>query len=150
MEFPEHKKDDILNNAVSYYMAAQGLKVISYSFKDIPISKFNEMLESYDNNLENPEFRTEIENDLCYLCTFGLQDPLRTSIDETNQLIKYGNTHGDHSNKSSTVNIKMVTGDHIETAKWVGVQSGLITEEDAKDDGICMTGEDFNTAIGPW
>lgn len=148
MDFPEHKKDDILDNAISYYMAATGLKVISYAFKDMPLKKLNEMMHSY--SLESAEFRSEIESDLIYLCTFGLQDPLRENIDETIQLIRYGNTHGDHSSKASTVNIKMVTGDHIETARWVGIQSGLITEQDAKEDGVVVTGEEFMNSIGPF
>jgi len=44
----------------------------------------------------------------------------------------------------------MVTGDHIETAKWVGIQTGIITEEDAELDGVVVTGEDFMNAIGPF
>lgn len=44
----------------------------------------------------------------------------------------------------------MVTGDHIETAKWVGIQSGIITEADAKEDGVVITGEDFMNSIGPF
>jgi hypothetical protein len=56
-------------------MAACGLKVISFAFKDMPLKKLNEMMHSY--SLESPEFRSEIESDLIYLCTFGLDDPLR-------------------------------------------------------------------------
>jgi len=59
-------------------MAALGLKVISYAFKDMPLKKLNEMMHQY--SLESTEFRSEIENDLIYLCTFGLDDPLRESI----------------------------------------------------------------------
>ena len=43
MDFPEHKKDDILDNAISYNMAATGIKVISYAFKDMPLKKLNEI-----------------------------------------------------------------------------------------------------------
>jgi len=37
----------------------------------------------------------------------------------------------------------MVTGDHIETAKFVGIQSGILTEADSREDGTVMTGEEF-------
>ena len=37
----------------------------------------------------------------------------------------------------------MVTGDHIETARWVGIQSGIIEKEDAYKDGVVMTGDEF-------
>jgi len=103
-------------------MAGVGLKVIAYAFKDMPLKKLNEMMHSY--SLESQEFRSEIESDLIYLCTFGLDDPIRESIPETVQLIKYGSTHGSNS---STVNIKMVTGDHIETARYVGIKAGILT-----------------------
>lgn len=73
-------------------MAASGLKVISFAFKDMPLKKLNEMMHSY--SLESPEFRHEIESDLIYLCTFGLDDPLRESIEETIQLIKFGHANG--------------------------------------------------------
>lgn len=110
------KKEDILNNTIGQSMAAIGLKVISYAFKDMPLKKLNEMMHSY--SLESPEFRSEIESNLIYLCTFGLDDPLRESIQETVTMIKFGDTTG---TGSSTVNIKMVTGDHIETARYVGI-----------------------------
>jgi magnesium-transporting ATPase (P-type) len=127
-------------------MAATGLKVISYAYKDMPLKQLNEMMHSY--SLESAEFRAEIESDLVYLCTFGLEDPLRESIQDTVQLIKFGNIAG--IGASSTVNIKMVTGDHIETARYVAVQAGIISELDSKEDGVIMTGEDFMNAIGPY
>lgn len=44
----------------------------------------------------------------------------------------------------------MVTGDHIETAKYVAIAAGIITEADSKEDGVVLTGQDFMNAIGPW
>jgi P-type Ca2+ transporter type 2C len=44
----------------------------------------------------------------------------------------------------------MVTGDHIETAKKVAIDCGVITKEDAEDHGVVMTGEEFTNAIGPF
>jgi len=44
----------------------------------------------------------------------------------------------------------MVTGDHIETAKKVALASGIITEEQANDHSVVMSGEDFINAIGPY
>jgi len=70
-------------------MAAGGLKVISYAFKDMPLKKLNEMMHSF--SLESTEFRSEIESDLIYLCTFGLEDPVRDDIHEVVGFIKYGN-----------------------------------------------------------
>jgi len=35
VEFADHKKNDILDNTVGTYMAATGLKVLSYAYKDM-------------------------------------------------------------------------------------------------------------------
>lgn len=134
-EFNDHRKDDILNNTIAHYMAATGLKVISFAFKDMPLKKLNEMMHTY--SLESDEFRQSIESDLIYLCTFGLDDPLRESIHETVQSIKFGEGG---NGTSSSVNVKMVTGDHIETAKFVAIAAGIITEADSKEDGVVLTG----------
>ena len=62
-------------------------------------------------------------------------------------MIKFGSADG---GSSSNVNIKMVTGDHIETARYVGIQSGILSEADSREDGTVMTGEEFMNAIGPF
>ena len=132
-------------------MAATGLKVISYAFKEIPLAKLNEMMHQY--SLESTEFRTEIESDLVYLCTFGLNDPLREDIQETVRFIKFGDKKekdDEGPSPPSTVNIKMVTGDHIETARFVGVESGILTKQESEDADIIMTGQDFMDKIGAY
>ena len=48
------------------------------------------------------------------------------------------------------MNIRMVTGDHIDTALHVAKAVGLITEEESRLDGIYMTGEQFRAAIGDY
>jgi magnesium-transporting ATPase (P-type) len=126
IDFSDESKHDILENIVSKTMAAEGLKVLSYGFKDMPLKKLNEMMHQF--SLESSEFRSEIENDLVYLCTFGLDDPVREDIADTVSMLKFGKDvkkeekiekkKGKHG---SGVNIKMVTGDHIETARYVGL-----------------------------
>lgn len=44
----------------------------------------------------------------------------------------------------------MVTGDHIETAKQVALQSGIVKDNEVNQPGICMTGQEFIEAIGPY
>jgi magnesium-transporting ATPase (P-type) len=104
-------------------MAAKGLKVISYAFKDMPLRNLNELMHIH--SLESKEFRDEVEKDLIYLCTFGLDDPCRVEIHKTVELIKYGNNHCTEA--VSSVNVKMLTGDHIETARFVALKCGIIT-----------------------
>ena len=43
-DFSEDSKNQILNKTIAQDMAAGGLKVISYAFKDMPLKKLNEMM----------------------------------------------------------------------------------------------------------
>jgi magnesium-transporting ATPase (P-type) len=71
-------------------MAAQGegLKVLSYAYKEISMADLDHLMQTQDP--ESNEFRNEIETGLTYLCTFGLEDPVRESSEETCMMIKYG------------------------------------------------------------
>lgn len=128
-------------------MASQGLKCLSYAFKEIRIEDLDQLMTSYD--LESDDFRNELENDLIYLGTFGMDDPLRPNIGEAIQYIRYGQleTAGEQA-EGNQVNIRMVTGDHIETAKAVAVLTGIVKPEELQLNGIAMTGDQFRDSIG--
>ena len=67
-------------------MAADGLKVLTYAYKDIQMTELSELLDMEGGD-EAIEFRQAIENDLVYLVTFGLEDPFRPEIaDHINEL----------------------------------------------------------------
>ena len=59
-------------------MAAKGLKVLSYGFKEIEASSIEELMQNFD--VESQEFRENLECELTYLGTFGLNDPIREGI----------------------------------------------------------------------
>lgn len=48
------------------------------------------------------------------------------------------------------VNIRMITGDHLETAIKVAVDVGIITEAESKVQGFYMTGDEFRDNIGEY
>ena len=104
------------------------LKVLSYAFKEISLESFNELMHTYP--CESAEFRQELETDLIYLGTFGVEDPLIDDIHCSVQLIRYGRLLLDENDKelSDEVNVRMVTGDHLETARAVAIKAGIITE----------------------
>lgn len=57
------------------------------------------MIEDFDNDLEHPDFKQELATDLVYLVTFGLEDPIRSTVTESIQLIKYGQILEDYADK---------------------------------------------------
>jgi magnesium-transporting ATPase (P-type) len=77
--FDYDSKAQVLQECVSESMAKQGLKVLTYAFKDVPREDF----DNYGLDQESPEFRETLESDLIYISTFGLEDPLRANIEES-------------------------------------------------------------------
>lgn len=77
-----------MDQVVGQEMAESGLKVISYAFKEIRLEDLNEL--SKVTQVESEKFRAQLEVDLIYLCTFGLDDPLRSGIQQSIQALRYG------------------------------------------------------------
>jgi magnesium-transporting ATPase (P-type) len=78
----ENEKSNILENHI-VDMAQRAQKVISFAYKEMSLSDLNQMLEDFQNDLENPEFKSELVQDLIYLVTFGLDDPIRSTVAES-------------------------------------------------------------------
>jgi magnesium-transporting ATPase (P-type) len=97
--------------------------------------------------VEHEEFRTELENDLIYLGSFGLDDPLRDKIAESISHLRYGSLDPD-VNEGNQVNIRLVSGDHLDCAKTVALRSGIIKQEELQLSGIAMTGDQFREEVG--
>lgn len=79
-----------------------------------------------------------------------MDDPLRDNIEESIQYIKYGQLESNGENDGSQVNIRMVTGDHLDCAKKVALKSGIIRTEELSLNGIALTGEQFRDSIGEY
>jgi P-type Ca2+ transporter type 2C len=141
--------EELLTNVVSHEMASKGLKVLSYAYRDMTVEELNDLMHTHDD--ESIEFREAIESDLTYVGTFALHDPIREDISISVQLIKYGHfeTVGDGENNQQ-VNVRMMTGDHIETARYVALKTGIISPEEANEDGVVITGEEFRARIGEY
>lgn len=139
---------ELVNN-----MAQQGQKVLSFAFKEIELSELQAL--SQHCHVESAKFRKALEVDLIYLGTFGLADPIRTNVKAAIHTIRYGHIKAkpDPDRPNAEVNVRMVTGDHLETAKYIAKQAGIVKEEELvrngqPRDGVAMNGEDFRKAIG--
>lgn len=98
---------------------------------------------------EDASYRREYDSDLFYLGTFGLEDPLRPEINKPINLIKYG--HTDTNTETSTqANVRMISGDHLETCKNVAVKAGIVKPQELTMENTALTGEEFREAIGPF
>ena len=68
---------------------------------------------------------------------YALQDPLRDEIVESAKLCK-----------KAGINIRMVTGDNLDTAKAIAIEAGILTAEEALVEYACMEGKQFRELCG--
>jgi len=58
-----------------------------------------------------------------------MNDLIRDHIQDPIHLIRYGYTDRDAESRDvNQVNVRMITGDHLETAKYVAKNSGIVSE----------------------
>lgn len=98
--------------------------MLTFCYKDISRAELNELMKA-QSDLESLSLREKIEADMTYLCTFGMRDDLRDEVTEAISLLKYGSNTTIVDNNGE-VNVRILTGDHIETAKQVALHSGII------------------------
>ncbi len=46
------------------------------------------------------------------------------------------------------INVRMVTGDNLDTAKAIAIEAGIITKEEADMEYVCMEGKQFRESCG--
>ena len=104
-------------------------RCIAYAYKDINSDKWEEMQQQH-NNFENHEDRQLINQDLILVVVFALEDQVR---DEVSVSIK--KLH------EMSIDVRMISGDHIVTAKSTAIEAGIIHQSEADKKYVCMTGE---------
>lgn len=132
--FPTDYREKLLateqdnSSANIHSMAAEGLKVLSFAFKEISQQDLNEITSRHP--VESHGFRGEIESDLTYLCTFGMTDEVRGGIKRDVKRLQYGKDDDDidiATHKPQVV-VRILTGDHPETARQVAEDAGIVSE----------------------
>lgn len=127
-------------------MCSEGLIAFSYAHKVMKLEELRDLQGKMDQ--ESKEFKDALLTNMHYLCTFGMHDPLREHVTESIKLIKYGNKDIDVTKGTkNSVNVRMVTGDHMETAMRIAIDAGIITQEERLKDNVVLTGEEFRKKI---
>jgi P-type Ca2+ transporter type 2B len=125
----------IYNRTVKKF-AHQAYRTILVAFKDMSMSDY-EALKSENNDFATDEDRKVLETDLTGLGIFGLQDPLRDTIEDSIKTCR-----------KAGITVVMCTGDNIDTAIAISKNAGIVTEEECKNEYSCMTGKQFREAVG--
>jgi magnesium-transporting ATPase (P-type) len=123
----------ILNDILIQKFTTAGYRAMALAYKDIPYEDYKSMKEQY-NNFVAEDDRIYVEKDLTFLGLFALHDPIREQVKQSVMFAHRGQ-----------INVRMVSGDHIETAKAVAVQAGIM---DDPNNFVCLTGEEFRQQVG--
>jgi P-type E1-E2 ATPase len=119
--------------------ASKCYRTLLVAHVDYTEQEWNE-LASLKNNFSSESDRESVEAGLTMVAILGLMDPLKPGIRDAVEKCH-----------SSGVNVRMVTGDSLETAIAISLEAGIITQEELREneDGyLCMTGESFREIVG--
>jgi P-type Ca2+ transporter type 2C len=103
--------------------AAESMRTLAFGHSFLPTG-----ISADDDNLENG---------LVYVGFAGIRDPLRDDVKDA--LLQC---------RGAGIDVKMVTGDNVETARAIAVEIGLVDSRDVPingADGVVMTSDYYNT-----
>lgn len=116
-------------------MAAKPLRVIAFAYHIMDLDEWNtgfgEAAKIFEQALDDKHIN------FTFLGAFGLKDSLRPNVKSA---IKYVKEKGH-------LQIRMISGDHIETAKEIAIKAGILTNDDLDKENAIMDAEDFRQAV---
>ncbi|KAG7583010.1 Cation-transporting P-type ATPase N-terminal [Arabidopsis suecica] len=112
----EMKEDDKVQfEKIIQSMAAKSLRCIAFAYSE-----------------DNEDIKKLKEENLSLLGIIGIKDPCRPGVKKAVEDCQFAG-----------VNIKMITGDNIFTARAIGVECGILTPEDEMNSEAVLEGEEF-------
>lgn len=119
-------------------MAAQPLRVLTFAYVQMSFSDW----ERYEHSDRSPEqIVEELVNSqqlpFCYIGSFGLRDTLRPRVQSC---VQYARDH-------ARLGVRLVSGDHLETAKMVALKAGILKPEESGKPYAVMEAEQFRQLV---
>mmetsp|Transcript_33196 Transcript_33196/g.41064 ORF Transcript_33196/g.41064 Transcript_33196/m.41064 type:complete len:362 (-) Transcript_33196:1345-2430(-) len=130
------KRDRIIYEDVVKKFAKKCYRTLLMAYADYDEARW-ENLKASNNNFATLDDREAAEVGLTMIGIVGLQDPLRPGIAEA---VRTCHLAG--------INVRMVTGDNLETATAIARKACILSEADMHDDEenyVCMTGQQFRS-----
>lgn len=132
--------------------AKDGYKVVCFSFCEITKDDWDAMIDLEEGDTRddlNKKFANALEGGLDFrlLATFALKDGLRP---HAASFVNYA-----RGEKTARLHVRLISNDHVETAKAVAKRTGILTKDEALADaqdrerfGHVMLGDDFAKKVG--
>lgn len=116
----EEEQNRIVSRIVGEDFCKRGLRCLAFAYKDYTIEDFEAQRESH-NQFVNDEDRLEtFFSDLKLISIFAMEDNLRSEVSKAVKIARGG-----------SINVRLVSGDHINTAIEFAVQAKIIKREDS-------------------
>lgn len=126
-------------------MASKGLRVLSFAFVEMDEDLWTQYKQdkqpedALEAFIRDQEDSTDGEGaSLAFVAAVGLKDRLRPDI---KQSINY-------ARENTKMNIRLVSGDHAETAKTMALNAGILKHEDIGRQFTVMEGKEFRQQVG--
>lgn len=144
ISFSQQEKQDFLDNEMTE-QAAQGLRCIAFSFIDLPAAEF-ETIQQNTYNFNTVDKFNELfrGSDHTFVSMVMLCDELRCGVKVAIETAQ----------NDGGVNVILVSGDNLETAKHIAINSGIIHAESlarckvGESNEIAMTAEELIRIVG--
>ena len=127
------EKEKIELNIISKF-ASDGMRTVTLAYKDLSVEEFE--LQRYTKT-EDQTIWEELESNLILIGIVGIMDPIRDDVPEA---VRKCNNAG--------INVRMITGDNINTAKAIARKAGILSKTDEHRKFACMEGFQFRQMCG--
>jgi len=125
LEFSDQSKVEAKRTMDGF--ARSGLRCLGFGYREFKLDEI-ELVKNPDTNRMEPPNDFEIAKDIIFLGLVGIKDPVRDSVPSA---VKQCQNAG--------IVVRMVTGDHLETAKHIAKECGILTNPNQN----CTTGVEF-------
>ncbi|UPL03919.1 hypothetical protein LCI18_014853 [Fusarium solani-melongenae] len=129
----DSQKEEIRDVIFAY--ATNSLRTLALAYRDFeswpPVLSLSPSLGNEEEGSKEIDL-TDLVNNLTWMGVVGIQDPVRKGVPEAVQ-----------DCATASVSVKMVTGDNVETARAIGRECGILTDENVKEKNAVMEGSEF-------
>jgi calcium-translocating P-type ATPase len=138
--FDQEAKNYALTEIMRDCMTKKGFRAIAFSFRDFPVDEFAGL-----GNFQSDETISQLESNQTFVAMVGMKDPPR---DRVKQVVQYA--------VKGRINIRMISGDNLDTAKAVACDAGILTPAEFDSEAsietqrlYAMDANDFREQVGP-
>ena len=125
-----------MKEIISETFAVKAYRTLLVAYREYSMSDY-EKLKEQNNGFSSESDREALETDLTLVGIYALQDPLRDEIIPSVEICH-----------RAGVNVRMVTGDNLDTAKAIALEAGILDPRNANLEYACMDGKTFREACG--